>query len=85
MVEIRQPKTFRGLLLVAGAAIALIILIFATTMGAIVLGLILLAVVLYLVWVVGGRLNDWFRHGKPIFRGNWYKRSRGSSEADSDG
>lgn len=54
------------LALIAVAIVA--IAVFTATLGGMLLGIVLVLVVAYLLWVVIGRLHDSLRHGKPLFR-----------------
>jgi len=57
-----------------------IVAVFATSLGTILLGAVVIAVVLYLLMIVGGRLNDWLRHGKPLMR----RRSSAGGQSGGD-
>lgn len=71
----------RWLLIAVAAALVLIVAVYAVNaLLAVGVLLVLLVVAGVLVWVIGGRLWDAARHGKPLIRGDW-----GDDGGESDG
>lgn len=73
---VSAPSTFAGALrialVLAGVIVLGIVGFYAVNallaMGVVAVGLVVVGI---LLWGVGGRLWDWFRHGKPLVRGDW--------------
>lgn len=86
-IDIDAPQSGSGILLILGLIALIIIYLFATSLGTVLLGAVVLFIIGYLILVVGGRLNDWLRHGKPLLRGRTRKKDREarSGGGDSDG
>lgn len=80
-IDVDAPTSASGILFILSVIALVVIAIFATSLGTILLGLVVVAVLAYLVYILGGRLHDSFRHGKPILRG----RARKQSESGGDG
>lgn len=73
---VRFPSTgaeaARWLLILVGLAILAIVAVYAVNViVSIAITAALLIVAGLIVWIVGGRLWDWARHGKPLLRGDW--------------
>ncbi len=70
MVTIPKPVGVAGVVVYLVIVVAL--LAFAPTLGGAALGAVLTLVAIvvfaYLAYVLGGRLNDRLRHGKPMLR-----------------
>lgn len=64
-----------AVLVVLVAAAGVTLAVFTATLGGLVLGLVIVLAIAYLVWVLGGRLHDSLRHGKPLIR-----RGRGGED-----
>lgn len=62
----RVPTTWKGVVAVLAVATAVVILIFASTRGGILLGLLLVGVVALLLYALGWRVDKWLRE-RPIF------------------
>lgn len=71
----------RWLFLLSAATLVAIVAVYAVnTLLAVGVTVLAIAAVGFLLWVIGGRLWDAARHGKPIIRGNW--RSGGDDGGD---
>jgi len=62
----------RWLFIVAGIALVVVVGVYAVNallaVGTLV---VILAVGGFILWIVGGRIVDALRHGKPLIRGDW--------------
>lgn len=57
----RLPNTSKGVLIALGAVAVVVIWLYATTLLTVGLGALLVAVVVYTVYVIGVRVNRFFR------------------------
>lgn len=75
-MQFELPSSMGGLvrwLFILGAILLVAIVAVYAVNALLAVGtlLLVLAVVGFVVWIVGGRIVDALRHGKPLIRGDW--------------
>ena len=63
------PRTFQGSLALLAGIAALVVVVFTATTGGLILGLLLIAIGAYLLWVLGYRVDRFLRKS-PLFGGD---------------
>jgi len=61
-VMVAAPKSPRGVLVVLGILAALLVGVYASTLGSIAVGIGLIAVILYGIYIVGYRFDDYLKN-----------------------
>lgn len=84
-IDIAAPQSSTGIMMILGVIALVIVVIFATSIGTILLGAVVIAVALYLLIIAGGRVNDWLRHGKPLMRRRARQKERKQTQQASGG
>lgn len=82
MPPVPETLSEAGRWLVVAVALAILAIIGYYAVNAIMAVGIMAAILLVvgvIVWIVGGRLWDWARHGKPLVRRDW-RSTRGGDE-----
>lgn len=57
------PTSFRGLLALIAVVLFVIIVMYASTVGTMLVGGVILAVGVYVVYLLGYRVDKWLKHG----------------------
>lgn len=83
--DVDAPQSGRGVLIALAVLALIVVAIFTSGIGPVLLGAVVIAVAAYLVYVIVGRLDDWLRHGKPLFRRRARKKQRQTHGGGDDG
>ena len=57
------PTSFRGLLALIAVVLFVVVVVYASTVGTMLVGGVILAVGAYLAYLLGYRVDKWLKHG----------------------